>query len=57
MMAKSCKVVVNGEEFAVHRGDLQIDAALMNGIDITHDCRSWHSGTCRDRVDEGRVFG
>ena len=56
-MAKSCKVVVNGEEFAVHRGDLQIDAALMNGIDITHDCRSWHSGTCRDRVDEGRVFG
>ena len=56
-MAKSCKVVVNGEEFAVHRGDLLLDAALMNGIDIPHDCRSGHCGTCRVRVVEGRVFG
>jgi NAD(P)H-flavin reductase/ferredoxin len=57
MMAKTCKILVNGEEFAANRGDLLLDSALMNGIDIPHDCRSGHCGTCLVRVIEGRVFG
>jgi NAD(P)H-flavin reductase/ferredoxin len=57
MMTKTCKVVVNGEAFAANRGDLLLDAALMNGIDIPHDCRSGHCGTCLVRVMDGRVFG
>jgi NAD(P)H-flavin reductase/ferredoxin len=57
MMTKTCKVVVNGDEFTANRGDLLLDAALMNGVDIPHDCRSGHCGTCLVRVMEGRVFG
>jgi NAD(P)H-flavin reductase/ferredoxin len=57
MMANTCKVLVNGDEFAANCGDLLLDAALMNGVDIPHDCRSGHCGTCLVRVMEGRVFG
>jgi len=57
MMAKTCKVRVNDDVFAANRGDLLLDAALMNGVDIPHDCRSGHCGTCLVRVMEGRVFG
>jgi NAD(P)H-flavin reductase/ferredoxin len=57
MMRKICKVLVNGEEFSANCGDLLLDAALMNGIDIPHDCRSGYCGTCRVNVVSGRVFG
>jgi NAD(P)H-flavin reductase/ferredoxin len=57
MMAQLCKVQVNGESFSAYRGDLLLDAALMNGIDIPHDCRSGYCGTCRVRVLGGRSFG
>ena len=50
MMRKICKVLVDGEEFSANCGDLLLDAALMNGIDIPHDCRSGYCGTCRVRV-------
>jgi NAD(P)H-flavin reductase/ferredoxin len=56
-MAKICTLEVNGEAVSVQRGDLLLDAALSGGIDIPHDCRSGHCGTCRVRVVEGRVFG
>jgi NAD(P)H-flavin reductase/ferredoxin len=55
-MGKKCKVVVNDEEFFAERGELLLDAALMNGIDIPHDCRSGHCGTCRVNVVSGRVY-
>jgi NAD(P)H-flavin reductase len=56
-MAKVCRLEVNGEAVSARRGDLLLDAALLNGIDIPHDCRSGHCGTCRVRVLDGRVFG
>ena len=56
-MAKICRILVNGNEFAANRGDLLLDAALMNGVDIPHDCRSGHCGTCLVRLMKGRVFG
>ena len=56
-MARVCKLQVNGDTFPAYRGDLLLDAALLNGIDIPHDCRSGHCGTCRVRLLGGRVFG
>ena len=55
-MRKICKVSVNGEEFSANCGDLLLDAALMNGVDIPHDCRSGYCGTCRVNVVSGRTF-
>ncbi len=56
-MRKTCKVSVNGEQFTAHCGDLLLDAALMHGVDIPHDCRSGYCGTCAVNIVEGRVFG
>lgn len=56
-MGKICTLEVNGDAVSAKRGDLLLDAALLNGIDIPHDCRSGHCGTCRVRLLEGRVFG
>jgi len=56
-MRKICKVRVNREQFTANCGDLLLDAALMQGIDIPHDCRAGYCGTCRVNVVAGRVFG
>lgn len=56
-MAKLCRLEVNGHAVSAHRGDLLLDAALLHGIDIPHDCRSGYCGTCRVHVEHGRVFG
>lgn len=56
-MRKVCKVFVNGQEFAANCGDLLLDAALINGVDIPHDCRSGYCGTCRVNIVKGRVYG
>ena len=56
-MRKTCKVLVNGEAFTANCGDLLLDAALMHGVDIPHDCRCGYCGTCAVNVVEGRVFG
>jgi 3-phenylpropionate/trans-cinnamate dioxygenase ferredoxin reductase subunit len=56
-MGKICTVEVNGEIFSTNQGDLLLDAALMNGVELPHDCRSGYCGTCRTRVVSGQVFG
>ena len=56
-MGKVCRLEVNGNTIPARRGELLLDAALLNGIDIPHDCRSGLCGTCKVRVLEGRVFG
>ncbi|MFZ3360702.1 MAG: 2Fe-2S iron-sulfur cluster-binding protein [Xanthobacteraceae bacterium] len=56
-MTRICKVTINGEVISAQRGDLLLDAALMNGIEIPHDCRSGYCGTCQVRVIAGRCFG
>src|SRR5215467_842147 len=56
-MSKLCRVEVNGQTFSASRGELLLDSALMNGVDIPHDCRSGYCGTCAVTVVEGRVFG
>jgi NAD(P)H-flavin reductase len=56
-MAKTCKVTLNGEPFHANCGDLLLDSALMNGVELPHDCRSGICGACRVRLVAGRVFG
>jgi NAD(P)H-flavin reductase/ferredoxin len=57
MMGKFCKVTVNDLSFLARRGDLLLDAALSNNVDLPHDCRSGICGACRVRLVKGRVFG
>ncbi len=43
--------------FRARQGETLLDAALINGVDIPHDCRSGHCGSCRCKVESGRVEG
>jgi NAD(P)H-flavin reductase/ferredoxin len=56
-MGKVCRLEINGNAISARRGDLLLDAALLNGIEIPYDCRAGLCGTCRVRVLDGRVFG
>lgn len=56
-MGKTHKVVANGEVFTATRGDVLLDAALMAGIDLPHDCRAGQCGSCAVTVVEGHVYG
>jgi NAD(P)H-flavin reductase/ferredoxin len=56
-MARSHTITINGESFAGRRGELLLDAALSNGVDMPYDCRKGHCGTCCVRLVEGRVHG
>ena len=56
-MKKICKVTVNNEPFLANCGDLLLDWALMNGVDLPHDCRSGICGACKVHLVDGKVFG
>ena len=43
--------------FRARRGETLLDAALVNGIDLPHDCRSGTCGSCRCAVTAGAVEG
>lgn len=51
------RITVNGKSFRGARGELLLDAALRNGIEIPYDCRAGHCGTCCVRVLSGDVRG
>ena len=56
-MKKICKVTVNDESYLANCGELLLDSALMNGVDLPHDCRAGVCGACRVRLVGGKVFG
>jgi NAD(P)H-flavin reductase/ferredoxin len=56
-MAKSHQVTFNGDRFLARHGELLLDAAVSNGIDLPHDCRAGHCGTCCVRLISGEVRG
>jgi 3-phenylpropionate/trans-cinnamate dioxygenase ferredoxin reductase subunit len=56
-MPKPCKVTLDDDTFYVNYGDLLLDGALINGVELRHDCRSGSCGTCRLRLVTGKVFG
>ena len=56
-MAASHQITINGNTFLARRGELLLDAALSNGIDLSYDCRAGHCGTCCVRLVSGDVQG
>jgi NAD(P)H-flavin reductase/ferredoxin len=56
-MGSSHQIIVNGHSFLAHRGELLLDAALGNGIELPHDCRAGHCGTCCVRLVSGEMQG
>ena len=56
-MARSHQITINGESFAARRGELLLDAALSNGVELPYDCRAGHCGTCCVRLVSGEVRG
>jgi 3-phenylpropionate/trans-cinnamate dioxygenase ferredoxin reductase subunit len=50
-------VTVNDQVFSASRGDILLDAARRDGVDIPFDCRSGHCGVCRVRVLDGLAVG
>ena len=54
-MRKICKVTLNKEPYLANCGDLLLDWAMMNSVDIPHDCRSGICGACRDRLIKGSI--
>lgn len=56
-MARSHQVTINGTSFLARRGELLLDAALSNGVDLPYDCRAGHCGTCCVRLVSGEVRG
>jgi 3-phenylpropionate/trans-cinnamate dioxygenase ferredoxin reductase subunit len=56
-MAKICKVNLNDEKYLANAGEVLLDWALANGIELPHDCRAGVCGACRVRLVEGQVFG
>ena len=56
-MKTTHKITVNGNTFSAKSGELLLDAALRNGIDLPYDCRAGHCGTCCVRLVSGEVHG
>jgi NAD(P)H-flavin reductase/ferredoxin len=53
----SSQITINGRSFLARRGELLLDAALSNGIEMPHDCRAGHCGTCCVRLVSGEMLG
>src|SRR5215475_13539103 len=56
-MAKKLTVVANGQAFTAYPGDLLLDAALLQGVELMHDCRAGQCGSCLVRVLGGEFLG
>ena len=56
-MTKHHQITINGQSFLAPRGQLLLDAALSNGVELPHDCRAGHCGTCCVRLISGEVQG
>lgn len=51
------QITIDGHSFLAFRGQLLLDAALSNGIELPYDCRAGHCGTCCVRLVSGEVQG
>ncbi|MGJ4954178.1 2Fe-2S iron-sulfur cluster-binding protein [Bradyrhizobium sp. HKCCYLRH2015] len=48
-------VTVKGRQFRVRAGDVLLDGALANGVEIPFDCRAGTCGTCMVHVSKGQT--
>ncbi len=55
-MTRICNVTVNDQSFKAEAGDILLDAALSNGVNLPHDCRSGLCGSCLTRVVQGSTI-
>jgi NAD(P)H-flavin reductase/ferredoxin len=51
------QITINGESFSARRGELLLDAALNNGVELPYDCRAGHCGSCVVRLVAGQMRG
>ncbi len=56
-MAKLHRISLGNETFHARSGQLVLDAALLSGIDLPHDCRAGRCGSCLTRVRQGITLG
>jgi CDP-4-dehydro-6-deoxyglucose reductase, E3 len=56
-VSKQHTVTLNGDKFPIRSGQVLLDAAMMAGVDIPHDCRAGRCGTCLTRVQRGITLG
>ena len=56
-MARNHQITIDGQSFSGQRGQLLLDAALNNGVDLPYDCRAGHCGTCCVRLVSGQLTG
>jgi 3-phenylpropionate/trans-cinnamate dioxygenase ferredoxin reductase subunit len=56
-MAKKLTIVANGIAFSAYPGEVLLDSALHQGINLPHDCRAGQCGSCRVRVLDGDLLG
>ncbi|MDP1702496.1 MAG: 2Fe-2S iron-sulfur cluster-binding protein [Aestuariivirga sp.] len=56
-MARQHQITIDGRSFMAPDGQLLLDAALSNGIELPHDCRAGHCGTCCVRLVSGEMQG
>src|SRR6266700_6451356 len=54
-MSNTKNVSISGRTFRVRAGDVLLDGALANGVDIPHDCRAGTCGTCMVQVVKGQT--
>ncbi len=57
MMAKLHRISLRNETFHARSGQLLLDAALVSGVDLPHDCRAGRCGSCLTRVRQGITLG
>ena len=56
-MAKLHKISLGSESFHARSGQRLLDAALLGGVDLPHDCRAGRCGSCLTRVRAGITLG
>jgi len=54
-MANYRNVSIGGRVFQVRAGDVLLDGALANGVEIPHDCRAGTCGTCMVQIAKGQT--
>lgn len=56
-MRQLVRISYNDIPFSAFPNDVVLDAALLNGVGMPHDCQAGSCGTCKVRVLSGRVTG